>query len=256
MAVFKRSASVPAIIVIAAFSLCGGAQADSNDPPAADRQAEKNVDKKPDQAEKKSDQNEKKSDSADNKADQAAKKPDGAEKKSADAAASLLLNPLYERGFIRDFVTRLRGDVEKLSAVEKPEQRQEAQAKIIKSYGDELHGKTLTFHFPVRDIDRPSDRYVIKLDTPRELDASVGQLRFLQQVTFAYSSLPAYDPRLIRPRDTVEISGTARLVYDTSTTSSGTQQSVPALFLGPDVYGKFYGVYLDNCQTRIEHQPH
>jgi hypothetical protein len=251
MAGDKLRASLAVIITIAALVLVAAARADSNNPAATDRQSEKNVHKKSDQAEKKSDQNEKKPDSAD-KADQDAKRSDGPEKKSAEAAP--LLNPLYERGFIRDFVTRLGGDVDKLSAEEKPDKRQEAQAKIVKSFGDELHGKTLTLHFPVRDVDRPSDRYIIKLDRPQELDASVGRLRFVQQLTFAYSALPADEARLLRPRDTIEVSGGARLVYETSTTSSGTQQSVPALFLGPDAYGKFYGIYLDNCQTRIGHR--
>jgi hypothetical protein len=255
MATFKFRADLPAIIVIAAFCVAPAALADSNEQ-AADRPAEKKVDKKPEQAEKKSDQNDKKPDSADKRADQPAEKPAGSGEKSADAAPSPLLNPLYERGFIRDFVTRMGGDIEKLPAEEKPEKRTESQAKIMKSFGDELHGKTLTLHFPVRDIDRPSDRYVIKLDSPQELNATVGRPRFVQQLTFAYSSLPADEARLIRPRDIIKVSGTARLAYETSATSSGTQQSVPALFLGPDVYGKFYGIYLDSCQTRIEHRPH
>jgi hypothetical protein len=252
MAGVKLRVSLAVIIPIAALVLAAAARADSNNPAATDRQPKKSIDKKSDQAEKKSDQNEKKPDSADKKADETEKKSDAVEKKSAEAAP--LLNPLYERGFIRDFVTRLGGDVEKLSAEEKPEKRQESQAKIFKSFGDELHGKTLTLHFSVRDVDRPSDRYIIKLDRPRELDASIGRLRFVQQLTFAYSSLPADEARLLRPRDTIEVSGGARLVYETSTTSSGTQQSVPALFLGPDAYGKFYGIYLDNCQTRVEHR--
>ncbi len=253
---FTLRANLAALIAIAAFSLAAAARADSNDPAAADGQAEKNVDKESDPAEKKSDQREKKPDASGKKGDQPAQKGDGTEKKSDDAAASILLNPLYERGFIRDFVARLRGDVDKLSVDEKPEKRQEAQAKIIKSFGDELRGKTLTFHFPVRDIERPSDRYVIKLDTPRELSATAGQIKFLQQIIFSYYSLPADDARLIRPTDTIEVSGAARLVYETSASRSGTQQSVPALFLGPDVYGKYYGVYLDSCRTRIEHRPH
>jgi hypothetical protein len=251
----KLSASRSAILLITLFNLCGAVRADSKSPAAADGDAGKNVDKQPDQAEKKSDQSEKKPDGSDKQNDQAAKKSDAAGKKSDDSTPSVLLNPLYERGFFRDYLTRLRTDIDKLPSEEKPEKRSEAQAKIIKSFGDELRGKTLTLHFPVRDIDRPSDRYVIKLDRPQELNATVGPTRFVQQLTFAYSTLPADEARLLRPRDTIDVSGAARLVYENSTTSSGTEQSVPALFLGPDAYGKFYGVYLDSCRIRIDHRP-
>ena len=225
-----------AIVLIVVACGAGLVRADFDDPLSTDRQVEKGADKAPDQ-EKNSDQPEKKADSVD--------------KKSDKAATSTPFNPLNERGFIRDFMTRLRAEVEKLPAEEKPEKRAEVQAKILKAFGDELHGKKLTIRFPIRDVERPSDRYVVKLEAPQEIDAMDGRLRFLKQLTL---SLDGYEARLLRPGDTVEVSGTARLAYESDTSGSATQQSLPAMFLGPDVYGKFYGVFLDGYRTKIEHR--
>ncbi len=217
---------------------CGArlVRADFDDPLTEDRQVEKGADKKSDQAKK---------------SDQPEKKADGVDKKSDEAATSTPFNSLNERGFIRDFITRLRAEVDKLPAEEKPEKRAEDQTKIVKSFGDELHGKKLTFRFPIRDVERPSDRYVVKLEPPQEIDAMGGRLRFLKQLAL---SLDGYEARLLRPGDTIEVSGTARLAYESDTSGSATQQSLPVTFLGPNVYGNFYGVFLDGYRTKIEHR--
>jgi hypothetical protein len=236
MILWKDWLNRAAIVLIVVPCGAGLVRADFDDPPTTDRQVDKGTDKAPGQ-EKKSDQPEKKADRAD-------KKPD-------EAATSTPFNPLNERGFIRDFMTRLRAEVDKLPAEEKPDKRAEVQAKIVKSFGDELHGKKLTFRFPVRDVERPSDHYVVKLEAPQEIDAMGERLRFLKQLAL---SLDGYEARLVRPGDTVEVSGIARLAYESDTSGSATQQSLPAMFLGPDVYGKFYGVFLDGYRTKIEHR--
>jgi hypothetical protein len=191
---------------------------------------------KPDPAERQTDQPKKKADQRDGRADK------------------LLFNPLDQGGFVRDIIRRLRTDVDKLSAEKRPEKRAEAQKRIVRSFGDELRNRRLTLHFPIRDIERPSDRYVIKLEPPQEMDAIEGRQRFLKQLTVPLSAFPAEDFRLFRPGDIVEVSGTAWLVCEFNTSGSGTQQSVPAVFVGPDVDGRFYGVYLDGYKTRFVHR--
>jgi hypothetical protein len=188
-------------------------------------------------------------------ADQPAEtKLDPAERQRDGRADKLLFNPLDQGGFVRDLIRRLRTDVDKLPAEKRPEKRAAAQKRIVQSYGGELRNKRLTLHFPIRDIERPSDRYVIKLEPPQETDAIEGRQRFLKQLTVPLSAFPHENAPLFRPGDIVELSGTARLRCETNTSGSGTQQSLPVVFVGPDVDGRFYGVYLDDYKPRLVHR--
>lgn len=166
------------------------------------------------------------------------------------------------RDYLKEFISRVNAQIDKVAAEESSSKRDDAHNRMMKSFDEEIRGKTFTLRCPITDVKdggrgKPTKEFWAAISPPVELAGLAGT-----SISAAFNGFNGYSPRLtadqaqnFKPGDVLVFEGKGRfgLANGRSASRSERQNARLILTFTSEVSKQSYGVFMQNPTYKIEH---
>ena len=172
-----------------------------------------------------------------------------------DAIKTGIPLPASTRRLLKDFSILLHARITEIARLDTSVKRDDAHASMLRTFDDYLQKLTLTFRFPIKDVQHePGGRngwYTFSLSQPLEAAGVLGQSSFMATMTLEFQ---ATEVAKIKPGDLFVVSGTPRIKSVQGAYIENIEGAVSAIQLQSDISRNSYNLYLQNFKIKIEHK--